>query len=386
MNRKLSGFASMVLPVAAMLLLPLALAQRSFTSFPIAAMVATAEEMQIAISQGADVNERSTEDGVPMLSLAVWNNPDLRAIELMIEAGADVNMADNGGKTPLMYAADINDTTEKIELLLRYGADPSLEDASSLTALDYLATNPDLHETEAKAILEAAAAQLLPFAQGATIELSDGTAFVGNLTGTDLIFGTQHGDFSVEMDEIVSYDDSNLELSDGTRLAGAFTAGSWTVITNRGEFEFPAEQVSGLAAQAPAAVGTVNSVANSAGGPTESEARTAYQTALDNVFGAGTARITQFAKTDGLSSVRDGVDYYTLEFTATVSFPQGFNADCSPDHPKSGRLECMMVLANNQGRADRVGLGAHPYRNAGDVESTSHSVTFQRSEQGWRPR
>lgn len=61
-----------------------------------------------------------------------------RIIELLVEAGADVNARDALGRTPLMAAA-LGDHTEALESLLKAGADPTLLDQRNMQAFDHAA-------------------------------------------------------------------------------------------------------------------------------------------------------------------------------------------------------------------------------------------------------
>ena len=66
-------------------------------------------------------------------SSASFNNAG--AAELLIKRGADVNLADVDGVTPLMEAAGTG-ATEIVRMLLEHGADANLKDADGRTAAD----------------------------------------------------------------------------------------------------------------------------------------------------------------------------------------------------------------------------------------------------------
>ena len=68
-------------------------------------------------------------------------NPDIRIIKLLVERGADVNVEDIYGRTPLYYAARRN-TLEMIEYLVSLGNDPLLEDLDGDNLLTVSACNP----------------------------------------------------------------------------------------------------------------------------------------------------------------------------------------------------------------------------------------------------
>ena len=62
----------------------------------------------------------------------------VKSVQLLIEAGSDVNHADSFGVTPLMLAAQL-ETTQLLELLLTKGASVSAVDKAKRTALFYAA-------------------------------------------------------------------------------------------------------------------------------------------------------------------------------------------------------------------------------------------------------
>ncbi len=71
------------------------------------------------------------------------DSPSLKLVELLLKSGADANLANANGYTPLMAAADkkyANKRNERIEiatLLLNYGADPNITTYEGKTALGY---------------------------------------------------------------------------------------------------------------------------------------------------------------------------------------------------------------------------------------------------------
>ncbi|HEY6403233.1 MAG TPA: ankyrin repeat domain-containing protein, partial [Blastocatellia bacterium] len=62
------------------------------------------------------------------------------AVELiggrLLDAGCDVNAADNKGRTPLIYAV-ASERLNVVELLLKRGADINAKDHDGLSALDW---------------------------------------------------------------------------------------------------------------------------------------------------------------------------------------------------------------------------------------------------------
>ena len=59
----------------------------------------------------------------------------IRSLHAVVDAGIDLNQANNEGKTPLMYAAQQGDK-EIVEVLLAGNADPAHENADGVSAYD----------------------------------------------------------------------------------------------------------------------------------------------------------------------------------------------------------------------------------------------------------
>ncbi|WP_347219117.1 ankyrin repeat domain-containing protein [Chryseobacterium sp.] len=79
------------------------------------------------IKHGADVNHRDIEESTAIIHAAKYGNKDL--VELLIEAGADINVQNKYGKTALAKAISNNRTNyELIELLLQNGADSTIQE------------------------------------------------------------------------------------------------------------------------------------------------------------------------------------------------------------------------------------------------------------------
>jgi ankyrin repeat protein len=86
------------------------------------------------IEHGAEVSEAAA--GTVMnspLQVAVWTNTET-SIRTLLEAGADVNLKDERGKTLLHYAAEARNRGA-IARLLELGADVNAQDADGATAL-----------------------------------------------------------------------------------------------------------------------------------------------------------------------------------------------------------------------------------------------------------
>lgn len=89
--------------------------------------------VRILIERGANVNFRDEYAGGALHLAADYNCPG--CVELLLQAGADVNARAGMGRTPLMAAVLGGANTDIIEMLLRSGANPSLVDDLGETAL-----------------------------------------------------------------------------------------------------------------------------------------------------------------------------------------------------------------------------------------------------------
>ena len=71
-----------------------------------------------------------------MLDYAIFGN-DLPLARLLIERGANVNVVDKNGMTPLLWAANIDfGDSAMVELLLNAGASPDARNRDGLTPLE----------------------------------------------------------------------------------------------------------------------------------------------------------------------------------------------------------------------------------------------------------
>jgi len=87
------------------------------------------------LQKGADVKYRNAHDGLTGLHYAIsCGSADVA--KLLINKGAEINIADNKGTTPLMLAVQKN-SLPVAKLLLEKGADVNLRDKSKKTAMSY---------------------------------------------------------------------------------------------------------------------------------------------------------------------------------------------------------------------------------------------------------
>jgi ankyrin repeat protein len=108
----------------------------------------TPQEVQAAISKGADVNARGYEDWTPLMQACYFQN--FKVIATLLMAGADVNARDsNNGHTVMMWAITHYETPDEIIVLLDAGADAKVKNKVGKTALDYAKENWRFEGTEA---------------------------------------------------------------------------------------------------------------------------------------------------------------------------------------------------------------------------------------------
>lgn len=82
---------------------------------------------------GADPNVTNSHGTTPLI-LAIIHKPT-NLIELLLDANADINAQDYSGFTALMYAASYGHI-DKVKMLLDKGADPDINNNNGYTALD----------------------------------------------------------------------------------------------------------------------------------------------------------------------------------------------------------------------------------------------------------
>lgn len=81
------------------------------------------EIVKLLLKYPLDINSRGLDDVTPLM-YAIMKR-DITVVNILIENGADVNIPNKYGKTPLMVAADMfKDDDTIIKLLLDNGADP----------------------------------------------------------------------------------------------------------------------------------------------------------------------------------------------------------------------------------------------------------------------
>ncbi len=92
------------------------------------------QELKKAIKAGAEINIRDTNGKSPLL-WAAEKNLDAGVISLLIESGANISVRGEDGSSALMLAAKFNDNPDVISLLVEAGVDLNSHDKNGLTAL-----------------------------------------------------------------------------------------------------------------------------------------------------------------------------------------------------------------------------------------------------------
>lgn len=86
------------------------------------------------INNRADERDTATHLGASILAVAILNH-NIDIAELLLQNGAQANIVDFYGKTPLIYAVANNDDAA-VELLLSYKADPNLPGTNNKTPME----------------------------------------------------------------------------------------------------------------------------------------------------------------------------------------------------------------------------------------------------------
>jgi len=109
--------------------------------------VGTLQQIEAAIKEGADVNVKNNNGDTPLIMVAEKGNPE--AIDMLIQAGADVNAKNSLGYTALMVAARNNENPEVFDALIKAGADVNAKESFNNTALLFAATEKNAEVVKA---------------------------------------------------------------------------------------------------------------------------------------------------------------------------------------------------------------------------------------------
>ncbi len=103
------------------------------TALSYAAQTGSVESLQVLLDAGADVNTSDCWGKTPLIH-AVQRPDNEESIKLLLSAGADVNVADKGGMTALQHAVKGNQC-ELVGILITAGADVNCNNPSGMTPL-----------------------------------------------------------------------------------------------------------------------------------------------------------------------------------------------------------------------------------------------------------
>jgi ankyrin repeat protein len=109
-----------------------------------AALYGSLEAVRILLDAGADPNARNQQAATPLI-YGAW---DAARTKLLVERGARVEVAANGGTTALMVAASVFGNTGGVRYLLEHGADLKATDGFGDDALMRAAGMADAEATE----------------------------------------------------------------------------------------------------------------------------------------------------------------------------------------------------------------------------------------------
>lgn len=151
----------------------------------------------------ADINAKNTNGTTALLS-AVERGAQPLIIELLLEAGADVNVKNLKGMSPIHYAVDTGNVAA-VSILLSYGADVNTFTETGLTPLMLLAANlPQLDAKNLTMILG------MLVDSGADINLQDPQY---GLTALHLAIDT--GNYTIIRDLLDRFADASIKANDG---------------------------------------------------------------------------------------------------------------------------------------------------------------------------
>ncbi len=101
--------------------------------------IATADDVQKRIAQGADIHHKDRLKATPLHTAAMYA-PDPEVIDTLIKNGASPNTIDIFGQTPLFYAIAFNENPEIIKALIKGGTDVNAKDIDGNTPLSFART------------------------------------------------------------------------------------------------------------------------------------------------------------------------------------------------------------------------------------------------------
>lgn len=96
-----------------------------------------AEIVELLLKYPLDINSKGLDDCTPLYYTI--GKGDNNIVKFLIDKGADLNIPDNDGNTPLIATADMFDEDDTIiKLLLENGADPHIKNNSGVSVYKIL--------------------------------------------------------------------------------------------------------------------------------------------------------------------------------------------------------------------------------------------------------
>jgi hypothetical protein len=95
------------------------------------------EAVELFLAAGVPIDSTTADGRTALLSALMYGRFDLARI--LVDAGADVNLADSNNATPLFYAASNCNATDLVTALLAAGADPTQATHGNTTAAEMAA-------------------------------------------------------------------------------------------------------------------------------------------------------------------------------------------------------------------------------------------------------
>jgi len=94
---------------------------------------------ELILRHGFNLNDMWNQDRTLLHGSA--NRGTLKAVQWLLMNGADTNVLDEGGRTPLHVCAERNTSTSVLKLLIEAGSELNARDSSGKTPLDYARAN-----------------------------------------------------------------------------------------------------------------------------------------------------------------------------------------------------------------------------------------------------
>ncbi len=122
--------------------------EQGMSPLALAAMISQDEEIiELLVDAGADVNAPTADWGWTPLFWAAMNNTNPQIIKTLVEKGANVEERCVGiHSTPLIDAVVHNPSSAVVQALLDAGANPNAKDDKGLSAIDYVRMDGNHHK------------------------------------------------------------------------------------------------------------------------------------------------------------------------------------------------------------------------------------------------